>query len=208
MGDAAVLWAGEGFLAVIGPRYDDGWIDEGGPVRGRGILMAVVAILVAGCGPMILPMSVKLDEKQQKKYDEFWEQAVKPPDRLSRQELLDAVGVTSAFQLGVDRLSFRSEKWFSKGVVIMVVQCDRFTPENDRFDISIVDHRGRIIRYERYTREDVERTCKELWGAPVEGSKATTQEVRAAQELRAARYRRLHELFPDLVEDSAKGKGN
>jgi hypothetical protein len=195
------------FFAVGGRQYDDGGMEKEAIVRG--LIVMLMAALVAGCGPMMAPMSFKLDEEQQKRYDEFWEQAAKPADRLSRQELLDAVGVTSAFQLGVDRLTFRSEKWFSKGVVIMVVQCDRFTPQNDRFDISIVDHRGKIVRYERYTREDVERTWKELWGTPSGGYKtATTQEVRAAEDLRRARYKRLHELFPDLVKDADEGKGH
>ena len=45
----------------------------------------------------------------QKKISASWEKALQPVDRLDRQAILDALICTQAYQMGVDRLHFRSE---------------------------------------------------------------------------------------------------
>jgi hypothetical protein len=169
---------------------------EGEGMRALVLLLIYMGVCIAGCGPMIMPMSIRLDEKDQKRYDSFWKEAVHPVDRLTRQELLDAIACTSAFQIGVDRISFRSEKWTPHGLVVMQIQCDRFAPANDRFDISVIDREGKCIRAEHYTREDVESTFSALWMKPKTG--ATTQETQQYVAECKARFARLHQLFPEM----------
>jgi hypothetical protein len=129
-------------------------------------LFAVIAgsiFVVAGCGPVgPAPMPDRLSDESQKRIDESWERALQPVDKLERQALLDAIVFTQAYQVGVDRLSFRSEKTFSGGTVVMEIHFDRAKPGEDRFVVRVLDKTGAELRHLVYNRGEVETTAKDL----------------------------------------------
>lgn len=119
-------------------------------------------VLAVGCLPMQVPLPQRLGDGDQKKVDDAWEKVLSPVDRHDNQALLDILVVTQAYQMGVDKLEFRSEKKFTGGVVIMTIRYDRAAPKDDRFEVQVVDDAGKVLRQERYGREQIERTNKEL----------------------------------------------
>lgn len=125
--------------------------------------LALCTISLVGCGPMGSgPMPPRLDPEQQKNIDDSWNKALSPPNNLDNQAILDALILTSAYEIGVDRLMFRSEKALSGGTVVMEVHFDRAKPNDDRFELKILDKTGRELRHVVYNREQVETTYKEL----------------------------------------------
>ena len=132
----------------------------------RILLVPVLAIPIAalvGCGPMnSSPMPPRLSDGDQKTIDESWDRALTPVDHLDRQAMLDAFVVTQAYQSGVDRLTFRSEKKFSGGLVVMEIHFDRAKPDDDRFDVTIQDPNGNELRRINYTRPEIELTARDL----------------------------------------------
>jgi hypothetical protein len=108
------------------------------------------------------PMPPRLEADEQKKIDEAWDNALTPVDKLDRQATLDTLIVSQAFQAGVDRLEFRSEKKFSGGLVFMEIQFDRTKPNDDRFEVTIRDPAGKELRHLVYNRTEVETAYREL----------------------------------------------
>jgi hypothetical protein len=130
--------------------------------------LSVIAISLSltalvGCGPMGSgPMPPRLEADEQKKIDQAWENALNPVDHLDRQATLDALVVSQAYQAGVDRLTFRSEKQFSGGVVVMEIHFDRAKPNDDRFEVTVRNQGGKELRRLVYNRTEVETTYREL----------------------------------------------
>jgi hypothetical protein len=108
-------------------------------------------------------MPARLEPEVQKKIDEGWEKALAPVDHLDRQAMLDALIFTQAYQDGVDRLSFYSEKKFSGGLVVMEIHFDRAKPDDDRFEVVVQDPNGKELRRLRYTRPEIESTARDLF---------------------------------------------
>ena len=121
-----------------------------------------VFALAVGCGPMQRPLPPRLDDEAQKSVNDGWEKALAPVGRLDNQAILDLLIVTQAYQTGIDKLEFRSEKRFSGGTVVMTILYDRSTPKDDRFEVKVVDAAGKVLREERYGREQIEKTDHEL----------------------------------------------
>lgn len=150
----------------------------------RWMALAVASAALAGCGPLSQPLPVPLDAAMQSSLDGAWESLLSPVDRASAEELLDVIVSCSAYQLGVDRFDFRSEKKLSKddaSRVVMESHFDRDRPDGDRFTVTIIDRAGAIVRREEYTRTDLD-----LLRAPGPSD----------QEKWAARQARIAELFP------------
>ena len=118
--------------------------------------------LTVGCGPMQTPLPTRLDDEGQKSVNDAWEKVLERVDRYDNQALLDMLIVTQAYQTGVDKLELRSEKRFSGGIVIMEIRYDRSAPKEDRFEVKVVDAAGKVLREERYEREQIEKTDKVL----------------------------------------------
>ena len=74
---------------------------------------------------VVSPMPPRLDADGQKQIDDAWNQALTPIDKYDNQTLLDLLVITQAYQLGVDSLTFRSEKSFVGGKVVMEIAFDR-----------------------------------------------------------------------------------
>lgn len=129
----------------------------------RFLLLGWVFGLGVGCGPMQTPLPRRLEDKDQQEVNGAWENALSQVDRYDNQTLLDMLICTRGYQHGVDKLEFRSEKIISIGTVIMEIHFDRAAPAEDRFEIRVVDAAGKTLRKERYEREQIERTDKELW---------------------------------------------
>ena len=176
------------------------------------VLACLIGLAVSGCGPLQAPLPVRLDDEQQKSVNESWEKALSPVDRFSNQSLLDLLLVTGAYQHGVDKLEFRSEKSFSGGVVIMESHFDRSAPDRDLFAVTIQDRQGIVIRQERYTRDQIAATSSELGSDCAvlrlrrEQGQASPEEIQKleAYEVRLAR---IEAVFPKLREDRGE-KGN
>ncbi|MDB5358129.1 MAG: hypothetical protein JWN24_4582 [Phycisphaerales bacterium] len=94
--------------------------------------------------------------------DAAWNNMLTPVNRLDHQTLLDTVVTYWLFQLGVDRLHMVSEKYLSSGKVVMEIDCDRANPAADQFTVTVLDDRGKTLRRERYSREDVNQSATAL----------------------------------------------
>src|SRR5438552_3495005 len=75
------------------------------------------ASVLQGCGPLQVPMASRPDDETQKSIDAAWNEALSPPNRYDHQGLLDLLLVARAYEAGVDRLTFRSEKQVVRGTV-------------------------------------------------------------------------------------------
>ena len=126
------------------------------------LVCGCVFAFTVGCLPMQVPLPKRLTDDEQKAVNESWEKVLAPVGRLDNQALLDLLILTQAYQNGVDKLEFRSEKKFSGGLVIMTIRYDRALPKEDRFEVQVVDDAGKVLRQEKYGREQIERTNKEL----------------------------------------------
>ena len=174
-------------------------INEDSLMKRLSILVTLCGILViAGCGPMTSPLPPRLEVEQQKVVDDAWEKALAPIDRVDHQVLLDSFVGTGAYQNGVDKLFLRSEKRFSGGLVIMEIHFDRTTPGEDRFEVTVTNPEGKALRKERYNRDEVEKTYRELFDKPTILAK-DEQEPPELAERRAkfeARWAKINEVFP------------
>ena len=168
----------------------------------------LVLAFLGGCGPLSRPMVPRPDAEGQKKIDESWERALAPVGRLDHQALLDVFVTSQAYELGVDRLTFRSEKRFSGGKVVMEVVYDREEPAKDRFSVTVHGPTGELLREERYGREEVEQTCREL-AEQLPPPKVSEQEPPERARRRAAleaRMKRVDAIFPKPDRDKREKK--
>jgi hypothetical protein len=125
--------------------------------------LAATIFILAGCNPIgPKPMVDRLSDEDHKAITESWNKALTPPDKLDRQAFLDVLIYTQAYQVGVDRLTFRSEKAYSDGTVVMEIHFDRAKPGDDRFEVTIRDKAGKEMRHLVYNRKEVESTFAEL----------------------------------------------
>ena len=166
------------------------------------MLCCCAAIAVpCGCGPMQMPMPVRLDDEGQKNITKSWDQALTPVGRFDHPGLLDAFLVTQAYQVGVDKLSFHSEKKVALGTVIMDIEYDQRKPDGDRFEVKLVDPAGQLLREETYYREEVERANDELFRQANElrrkaaDGRATPAEIKELAALQA-RIDAVTAVFP------------
>ena len=105
---------------------------------------------------MQMPMPVRLDADGQKNLDQSWDKALTPVERFDHPALLDVFLLTQAYQVGVDKLSFRSEKKVAVGTVVMEIEYDRLKPDEDRFEVKIYDPAGRCSGKRGTDRKEVE----------------------------------------------------
>ena len=126
------------------------------------VCAALLGFMLCGRGPLLLPMSMPLDEESQRMIDGAWNNMLTPVNRVDHQTLLDTIVTYWLFQLGVDRLHMVSEKYLSSGKVVMEIDCDRADPSADQFTVTVVDDRGKTLRRERYSRDDVNQSAAAL----------------------------------------------
>jgi hypothetical protein len=159
----------------------------------------------SGCGPLTAPMAPRLDDEAQRQIDAAWEKALSPVDRLDHHLLLDVFVGTGAYQRGVDKLSFRSEKRYAGGLVVMEVHYDRAAPADDRFEVKVVDPAGKLLREERYGRDEVEQTYRDLYvNAPrplKEGEPESPEEAEKRAKYQA-RWAKIEQVFPKPQEET------
>jgi hypothetical protein len=169
--------------------------------------IAGAIFLVAGCGPVgPKPMAERLSDDDQKALDESWNKALAPVDKLDRQALLDVLVYTQAYQVGVDRLTFRSEKTYSGGTVVMEIVFDRAKPNDDKFEVRVLDKAGAELRRLVYSRQEVETTFAELH---TEGKAARNPNTPAADDAKKReavqkRLEAIEKLFPKRDEGAEK----
>ena len=72
----------------------------------RAIVPLFLFILIGlwGCGPLLSPMVIRLDEKNQANFDLLWNEALNPIDRLDRLQMLDLAMGGQLHQLGETEL--------------------------------------------------------------------------------------------------------
>jgi hypothetical protein len=171
----------------------------------------VATALLYGCGPMQMPMPVRLDDAGQKSLDQNWDEALTPVERFDHPALLDAFLLTQAYQVGVDKLSFRSEKKVALGTVVMEIAYDRLKPGEDRFEVKLFDPVGKLLREERYSRQEVEGANHDLFVRErdletiVNGGRATPAEVKELAALQA-RINAVAAVFPKDDKNAPKGE--
>lgn len=174
--------------------------------------LALCTISLVGCGPMGSgPMPPRLDADQQKSIDDSWNKALTPPNNLDNQAILDALVLTHAYEIGVDRLTFRSEKAFSGGTVVMEIHFDRAKPNDDRFELKILDKTGVQVRHIVYNRDQVEATYKDLNDKKFAGPRGGNDPPLAPDEAKKRedvqkRIAAVEKMFPkrDEAQDANK----
>ena len=158
----------------------------------------VLVLLAAGCGPLDRPMPARLDDNTQKEVNAAWDAALAPVGKYDRRRWLDALVGTQLYQFGVDTLSFRSEKAFAGGRVVMEVSFDRSKPADDRLTLTVLDPTGKPVRREVYSRAEVEQTARDLFD-PARNQPAG-QRAEAGE-----RWKQIQDMLPKPREDQ-KGK--
>lgn len=166
---------------------------------------ALLSCASVGCGPLTVPGVHRLSPDDQAVFEDMWANMLAPPDRLDRELLLDTVCAYQMFQVGVDRLTMRSEKDVPGGKAVMVVRYDRRDPSADTFAVDLYDRGGTVVRSERYSQAEVFARAPVVSGSvsvrigpagtqpetqPADAQPAETPEeraARAADERRAAR---------------------
>ena len=146
------------------------------------IPIAFLLMGVSGCGPLVMPMVMRLDQKSQQKVDIIWTRSLQPIDRLDRQGLLDVLVVAQLHHLGVDRLQYRSEKDIGPNHVVMEVFFDRAKPEVDRFVVKVHDRNWKLLRREQFSRAEIEQTMHDLNMMVKDGKGHPTQVILATEE--------------------------
>jgi hypothetical protein len=166
-------------------------------------LACALTFAVVGCGPMTSPMPARFDAEAQKKIDDGWDRAFERSGKLDRQELLDVMVGLQAYQLGVDTFHLKATKKFAGGTVVMEVTFDRAKPDDDRFEVSVYDAAGKLVRKERYNRKEVEETYNALFvnpPPPRDPAVADTPEVAARRAAHEARWNKIWSVFPEQKE--------
>lgn len=130
-----------------------------------GIIFCVLLGL-GGCGPLSSPMLPRLRPEEQRQVDQAWENILTPVQRVDRQTLLDTNVLFWLYMMGVDRMHMTSEKYFSGGMVVMEIDCDRASPDSDQFTITVLDHQGHTLRRERYSRSEVDESSRTMGKIP------------------------------------------
>jgi hypothetical protein len=171
----------------------------------------IATFVLFGCGPMQMPMPVRMDDEGQKKVDQSWDEALTPVKRFDHPGMLDLFLVTQAYQIGVDKLTFHSEKKVALGTVVMEIEYDRLKPAEDRFDVKIIDPAGRLLRLEQYNRKEVEDAYKDLFVKPDairNSSNSAALTPQQQQELAAlqARIDAVTALFPKDEKKAPEGE--
>ena len=162
------------------------------------LLLPSCALAIAfGCGPMRAPLPERLEPETQKQIDDAWNGVLTPPNRVGRQELLDVLVGTFAYQHGVDTLTFRTSKRYTEGTVVMEVQYDRTRPTDDRFDVTVFGLDGKVERQERYTRQEVDKTFDSLF-------RSSPNEKGERNEATSRRWDRILSHFPKPEERKAE----
>lgn len=148
------------------------------------VVMAAAAL--TACGPMVSPMVPRLSDEEQKVADQEWHNLVTPPDRLDRDVLYCALTMFQLYQLGVDRADFHSEKRVGDMRVVMDVRYLKDVPNADAFYITIYDLDGKVLRSERYSRDDYIRLSSKVstWTGSTTSGGPETEEVRKEREAR------------------------
>jgi hypothetical protein len=177
------------------------------------VLLSLCALTAffQGCGPMRgpSPLPERLDDEGQKSIDEAWDRAFTPVNHLDRQGLLDGLVITQAYQVGVDKLAFRSEKKLTAGTVVMEIAFDRSNPAGDRFEVTVYDRNDTKVRQERYTRQEIDVTCKQLADPHRQelerkkaAGEAAPQEVKELERIEA-RNAAIEAIFPRQDKNEA-----
>ncbi len=120
----------------------------------------ILALLIAGCGPMTIPAIRPLDPEQQAVVDGMWNNMLTPDDRLDRDLLLDVILINQLHQLGADRVRYVAIKETAAGTVTMVVDFDRARraagrPDSGTFTVTLSNPAGAVIRRDVYTGNEV-----------------------------------------------------
>lgn len=158
-------------------------------------------LFLVGCGPMQMPMVNRLDTKVQKDFDEAWNKASQPVQRLDRQQWLDLIVGVQLFQIGVDRLSFHSEKQLADGHVEMDIIFDRAHPEKDRFTIQFFDQAGKLMCELHYNRDEIEKTYNDLFvNVPKKHPGDNPENQVRRQKEYESRWTTIAEFFPKAKE--------
>jgi hypothetical protein len=150
-------------------------------------------------------MPGRLEDVIQGSIDQSWNKALTPVDKLDHQSLLDTFLLTQAYQIGVDKLSFRSEKQYAAGTVVMEIAFDRSKPEQDRFEVKIYDQNQKLVRQETYQREEIEISYRELvleyHPLYIKGeNELLTPEEKTKLVALKARHDAVEQLFPPMFK--------
>jgi hypothetical protein len=107
------------------------------------------------------------------------------------------------YQHGVDQLSFRSEKKFAGGRVVMEVHYDRGQPDRDCFSMRVFDLRGQLVREERYQRQEIKEASRDLHfnKPPPADGKPESPELAQRRAVYEARWTAVLAMFPARDRD-------
>lgn len=167
------------------------------------LVPACALFLALGCGPI----PPRLNPEAQKSIDEGWNRALTPHDLLSHQELLDMLIGMQVYHVGIDTLTFRAEKRFSGGMVLMEAAYDKNRPDDDRFVVTVLDQSGKVLRSDRYSRQEIDQTYSDLFGVRLD-TEVNPGVAPPPRSDATARLKMVRSLFPDVERNQVKGAQN
>ncbi|MBL9148793.1 MAG: hypothetical protein JNM94_08890 [Phycisphaerae bacterium] len=84
------------------------------------------------------------------------------PLPIGRQALLDLLLLQCVYYYGMDRIDYRAEKDLASGRLVIEVHANAAHPDADSLTMTRHGPDGSVVRVERWTRAEVERTSDEL----------------------------------------------
>jgi len=86
----------------------------------------------------------------------------------------------------------------------MEVRYDRSLPQEDVFEVQVLDDTGKLLRKERFTRNDVESTVRDLFPGNVRP--ADDEERKKFERQHDARWEKIRSYFPDAGTEKKAAK--
>jgi hypothetical protein len=157
-------------------------------------LACAFTFTLGGCAPES-PMPTRHEGGSQTLIDTAWNRALTPPDALPRQDLLDAIVGTDATKQGVDTYHMRSEKQTAVGLVRMEMTFHRARPTDDRLEITVTDNAGRVVRYERFSRQELDDTHRDLFQVPPAANPGDPPGLAAQHAAYTSRWEKITRLL-------------
>ena len=155
------------------------------------IIGGVAAISFVGCAPIAVPLPQRLTDVERASITDEWVRVLDAPRPVGRQALLDLLLLQCVYYFGMDRIDYRAEKDLASGRLVIEVHADAAHRDADSLTLTRSGPDGSVVRVERWTRAEVERTSDELGSvraalrARVERGAATDAERDALLELDA-----------------------
>jgi hypothetical protein len=155
------------------------------------LMILALTFLFGGCSIMTSPMVRRLDPWQQEMVDKAWVNVLDHGKQVDRELLLDVIVHYQLISIGMDTVDYRAVKTVGDRRIVLESKYDRYRPREDKFTISVLNERGKLLRRESYERSDIERAESALRNGGVGKKENPTPEDLERQRQYEARVRMI-----------------